>query len=313
MPQILGHHHISMFAKNARQNKQFYTELLGLRLVKKTVNQDTPSMYHLFYGDEVGTPGTELTFFELPQAGHTVRGTNAIDTIGLLVPSSDSLSFWAARLSDHGLQHSGIIAYGPYEAIKFEDPDHLTLVLLSNEGKATPERWTPWNQSPVPREHAILGMGAINITVRSMALSVQLLTGLLGYTIIHQTESQTTLQAVKGEHWGEIIVTEQQGEAARPGKGSVHHLALTVADKEELNKWDNLLKHYGIRTTGVIDRYYFASLYFHDPNDILYELATDGPGFTIDCDSSELGTRLDLPPFLEQDRAAIEANLQPLD
>lgn len=313
MPQLLGHHHTSMFTKNAKQNKQFYTEVLGLRLVKKTVNQDSPDMYHLFYGDEVGNPGTELTFFEIQNAGHTVEGTNSIHLISLLVPSKNSLTYWEQRLTARNIEHSGLSRYGAYDALYFEDPDQLSLVLLSNEGLNVPQRWQPWGDAPVPQEHAILGMGPIGIKVRQMKATVKLLTDTFGYTIKQQSAQETTLQAVAGEHWGEIVVSEEHGSRQRAGRGSVHHLALTVADKKELEHWNDVLQQQGYKTTGIIERFYFTSLYFHDRNGILFELATDGPGFTIDAEPAELGQRLDLPPFLEVNRAAIEHRLQPLD
>lgn len=312
-PQILGHHHTSMLTKDARQNKRFYSEVLGMRLVKKTVNQDSPSMYHLFYGDESGSPGTELTFFEIQNAGHTVQGTNSIHSISLLVPDSSSLNYWEQRLTEQGIQHSGIQPYGRYEAILLRDPDGLSLVLINNEGLNIPQRWQPWADSPVPREHSILGMGPIGIKVEQLDETVKLLTDIFHYTVVERSEQKVILQAVAGEHWGEIIVTEDRGPRIRAGRGSVHHLALTVPDKQQLALWNELLSEQGYKTTGIIDRFYFTSLYFHDRNGILFELATDGPGFTVDAKLSELGKKLDLPPFLEINRAAIEQRLQPLD
>lgn len=311
--QISGHHHTSMFTKDAKQNKHFYSKVLGLRLVKKTVNQDSPTMYHLFYGDESGSPGTELTFFEIQNAGHTVQGTNSIHNISLLVPDSSSLSYWEQRLTEHGIEHSGVKQYGRYEAVAFQDPDGLSLMLINNEGLPAPQRWQPWADSPVPRGHSILGMGPIGIKVEQLDETVQLLTDILHYTVVERSEQEVTLQAVAGEHWGEIIVSEDHGPRIRAGRGSVHHLALTVPDKQQLALWNERLLAQGYKTTGIIDRFYFTSLYFHDRNGILFELATDGPGFTVDAELSELGKNLDLPPFLEVNRAAIEQRLQPLD
>jgi len=313
MLQIQGHHHTSMLTKDAKLNRRFYSDILGLRLVKKTVNQDSPTMYHLFYGDEIGNPGTELTFFEIPNAGHTMKGTNSIDLISLLVPSKSSLAYWAQRLSEHGISHQGISNFGRYDALFFEDPDQLSLVLLSNEGLEQPQRWQYWADSPIPMEHSILGMGPIGIKVEQLEATVGLLRDTFHYSVIEQKKQYVIVQAEAGKQWGEIIVTEDRGPRQRAGRGSVHHLAITVPNKEQLAQWNEVLLEQGYKTTGIIDRFYFTSLYFHDKNGILFELATDGPGFTIDADISQLGEKLDLPPFLEVNRAAIEQRLSPLD
>lgn len=310
---ISGHHHISMLTKSAKQNKTFYSDILGLRLVKKTVNQDSPNMYHLFYGDEVGSPGTELTFFEMPMAGQTQRGTNAINLIGLLVPSKDSLSYWEQRFNEMGVKHSPITTYHQYDALFFEDQDGLQLVLLSNEGLTVPDHWSAWDQSPIPAEHRILGMGPIGIVVRSVHKTVELLQETFGYHIVSQSEQEAVVQARVGQQWGEIIITQLDGPRERAGRGSIHHLAISVANPEELAEWNQKLRALGYSTTGVVERYYFKSVYFHDRNNILFELATDGPGFTVDSEVSELGKNLDLPPFLEPRRAEIEASLHPID
>lgn len=313
MTAILGHHHISMLTKNAKQNKLFYSDILGLRLVKKTVNQDSPNMYHLFYGDEVGSPGTELTFFEMPMAGHTQRGTNSINLIGLLVPTKDSLHFWEQRFEELNVKHEPITKYHHYDALFFEDPDGLRLVLLSNEGLPVPAHWRTWHASPIATEHQILGMGPVGIVVKALDKTVELLRDTFGYTVVAQTDSDAILQAVANEHWGEIIVTEQEGPRERAGKGSVHHLAIRVANQEELMEWNHILQRLGYSTTNVVERYYFKSVYFRDRNNIMFELATDGPGFMVDASLEELGKKLDLPPFLEPRRQEIEAALHPIE
>ncbi|HIW33858.1 MAG TPA: ring-cleaving dioxygenase [Candidatus Paenibacillus intestinavium] len=312
MTKILGHHHTSMLTKNAAQNMQFYTGVLGLRLVKKTVNQDSPDMYHLFYGDEIGSPGTELTFFEMPMAGHTQPGTNAINLIGLLVPSYNSLQYWEQRLTEMNINHGAITTYHGYDALQFQDPDGLNIVLLSNEGLSIPEHWRYWAESSVVEEHHILGMGPIGISVRNLNATAELLQDTFGYVEKASSESTVILQAIEGEQWGEIVLTEQDGTRERAGKGSVHHLAIRVANEQELAHWNNIIRNLGYSTTGVVERFYFTSVYFRDRNNIMFELATDGPGFMVDSDITELGKYLDLPPFLEARRAEIEAVLSPL-
>ncbi|QPQ30375.1 ring-cleaving dioxygenase [Lysinibacillus sp. JNUCC 51] len=313
MNKLSGHHHISMLTKNGKRNNDFYTKILGLRRVKKTVNQDSPSMYHLFYGDLTGAAGTELTFFEMPVAGRTVRGTNAITRIGLLVPSYDSLQYWKNRFQQLEVEHSEITTYAGKDALFFEDHEGLRMVLLNNHGHETPGHWQPWDGSDIPAEHRILGMGTVEITVRYLLRTVSLLKELFNYTVVAESEKEVVLQSIPGEVIGEIVVQELEGPSEKPGRGSIHHLALRVGTVEELQQWDVKIKEQGFDSTGIVDRYYFQSLYFRDRNGILIEMATDGPGFTVDSAIEDLGKELDLPPFLEEKRAEIEAILEPLD
>ncbi|MFJ5562658.1 ring-cleaving dioxygenase [Lysinibacillus xylanilyticus] len=313
MNKLSGHHHISMLTKNGKRNNDFYTKILGLRRVKKTVNQDSPSMYHLFYGDLTGAAGTELTFFEMPVAGRTVRGTNAITRIGLLVPSYDSLQYWKNRFQQLEVEHSEITTYAGKDALFFEDHEGLRMVLLNNYDHETPAHWQPWDGSDIPAEHRILGMGTVEITVRYLLRTVSLLKELFNYTVVAESEKEVVLQSISGEVFGEIVVQELEGPSEKPGRGSIHHLALRVGTVEELQQWDVKIKEQGFDSTGIVDRYYFQSLYFRDRNGILFEMATDGPGFTVDSAIEDLGKELDLPPFLEEKRAEIEAILEPLD
>lgn len=309
---IPGHHHISMITKNAGKNNRFYRDVLGLRRVKLTVNQDEPSMYHLFYGDKTGSPGTELTFFEIPPAGRTYRGTNAITRIGLLVPSKESLNFWQQRFADFGVYHEDITVYANRLALPFEDPEGLRLVLLVSNGEKL-EHWEAWEKSPVPAEHQIQGMGTVEITVKRLDKLARTLTELFGYTEIYRTEDEAIFQSVKGEVFGEIMVKSLDGPAERPGRGSIHHLAVRVKNDEELKIFEEKVRARGFLSSGIVDRHYFKSLYFRESNGILFEIATDGPGFLVDGDIETLGEQLDLPPFLESRRAEIESELKPLD
>ncbi|MFJ7735703.1 ring-cleaving dioxygenase [Lysinibacillus sp. NPDC097287] len=313
MNKLSGHHHISMLTKNGKRNNDFYTKILGLRRVKKTVNQDSPSMYHLFYGDLTGAAGTELSFFEMPVAGRTVRGTNAITRIGLLVPSYESLEYWKKRFELLDVEHSEITTYAGKDALLFEDHEGLRMVLLNHNGQETPAGWQAWEDSKVLTEHRILGMGTVEMTVRYLSRTVNLLQELFDYTVVMENDKEARLQSIKGETLGEIVVIEQEGPSEKPGRGSIHHLALRVDTVEELHKWDALIKERGLDSSGVIDRFYFQSLYFRDRNGILFEMATDGPGFTVDSKIEDLGKELDLPPFLEGKRTEIEAILEPLD
>lgn len=312
MYKIPGHHHISMITKNANQNNHFYKNILGLRRVKLTVNQDDPSMYHLFYGDKTGSPGTELTFFEIPMVGHTYRGTNAITRIGLLVPSVESLQYWKARFEEYGVYHGEISTYANRPALKFEDQEGLRLVLQVSDGKKV-DHWETWENSFVPEEHQIQGMGSIEITVRRIEKLARTLTEMFAFTEVSRAKSEAIFQSIEGEPFGEIVVKQMDGPSEKPGRGSVHHLAIRVKSDEELDYWDKQVKQRGFHSSGIIDRYYFKSLYFRESNGILFEIATDEPGFTIDGDVEHLGEKLDLPPFLEDRRVEIEGKLTPIE
>lgn len=309
MEKIAGHHHISMRTKNAKLNNGFYQNILGLRRVKISVNQDDPSMYHLFYGDLIGSPGTGLTFFEIPLIGKTRRGTDAITRIGLLVPSYESLVYWKERFTLLGVDHGEITTYAGRDALHFEDSDGLKLVLLNNDGDLVPEFWTEWDDSHVLKEHRILGMGPVEITVQSLDSLSNTLQNILGYTLVSHSKNEAILHSIEGQAFGEIVINQKDGPKERPGKGSVHHLAIRVKDGEHLRFLEKRIKEFGFEIMKFTDRYYFESLYFKEENGIVFELATDGPGFTIDASIDELGKKLDLPPFLEPKRTEIEAAL----
>ncbi|HFK1782449.1 ring-cleaving dioxygenase [Bacillus cereus] len=312
MYEIKGHHHISMVTKNGSENNHFYKNVLGLRRVKMTVNQDDPSMYHLFYGDRTGSPGTELSFFEMPLVGKTYRGTNAITRIGLLVPSEESLHYWKERFEKFGVKHSEITTYANRPALQFEDAESLRLVLLVSNGEKV-EHWETWEKSEVPAKHQIQGMGSVEMTVRRLDKLASTLTDIFGYTEVSRSDEEVIFQSIKGEAFGEIVVKYLDGPTEKPGRGSIHHLAIRVKNDAELAYWEEQVKQRGFHSSGIIDRFYFKSLYFRESNGILFEIATDGPGFTVDGDVEHLGEKLDLPPFLENQRAEIEANLAPIE
>ncbi|PEL18214.1 ring-cleaving dioxygenase [Bacillus wiedmannii] len=312
MYEIKGHHHISMVTKNGSENNHFYKNVLGLRRVKMTVNQDDPSMYHLFYGDRTGSPGTELSFFEMPLVGKTYRGTNAITRIGLLVPSEESLHYWKERFEKFGVKHSEITTYANRPALQFEDAEGLRLVLLVSNGEKI-EHWETWEKSEVPAQHQIQGMGSVEMTVRRLDKLASTLTDIFGYTEVSRSDEEAIFQSMKGEAFGEIVVKYLDGPTEKPGRGSIHHLAIRVKNDAELAYWEEQVIQKGFHSSGIIDRFYFKSLYFRESNGILFEIATDGPGFTVDGDVEHLGEKLDLPPFLEDQRAEIEAKLAPIE
>lgn len=313
MNKIAGHHHISMITKNGQETDNFYQKVLGLRRVKKTVNQEDTRMYHLFYGDLTGSAGTELSFFEMPMAGRTKRGTNSISRIGLLVSSYESLLYWKKRFASLGIKHGDITTYARKDALHFEDSEGLQLVLLNNQEADVPDHWQAWNDSPIDLAHRILGMGAVELTVQSKEKLASVLTNLFGYELALEQDNATVYQSIAGKAFGEIVVVEQDGPKEKPGKGSIHHLAIRVKDGDELRYWKQKIKEFGLNVMKITDRFYFESLYFREENGILFELATDGPGFTVDSSIENLGKDLDLPPFLEARRTEIEAHLDPIE
>lgn len=312
MKTILGHHHISMLTKNAENNNRFYNQVLGMRRVKVTVNQDDPSMYHLFYGDSNGRPGTELSFFEMPTAAHTKRGTNAITRIGLFVRGERSLSYWQKRFDEYDVEYGDIEIYGDRKSLLFEDGDGLRLALQVVDDEAV-SRFESWDGSDVPGEYQIMSMGTVEMTARRIEKMERTLTTLFDYVKVPGTDQERLYRPSASDGHSEILVKYQDGDRERPGRGSVHHLAINVEDEEILQYWHEKVTERGFKSTGVIDRHFFKSLYFRESNGIMFEIATNGPGLVDTTPGIEAGEKLDLPPFMEKDRAEIEAKLSPLD
>ncbi|SDJ33361.1 ring-cleaving dioxygenase [Salimicrobium halophilum] len=311
--EIKGIHHVSAITKYAQDNYDFYTEVMGLRLVKKTVNQDDPSMYHLFYADAEGNPGTDFTFFEIPMLGNTYEGTNSISTTSLRVPSDEALSFWQKRLEEDELSVEPIITRFGRQMLFFRDPEDQRLALVSDENNQGVAPGVRQETDDIPYEYAIQGLGPVYFTVPALEPTEQILVDILGFEKIDEEENIHRFSAGEGGTGAEIHVIEDSSlPRERPGKGSVHHAAFRVHDKDELEKWVQRIQEAGLVNSGLVDRYYFQSLYFREPNHILIELATDGPGFDTDEPMDSLGESLALPPFLEERREDIENNLKPL-
>lgn len=199
------------------------------------------------------------------------------------------------------------------KALPFEDTEGLRMILLDNRGEEVPHDWAIWDDSIVPKEHQILGMGPIEITVKNLNKLAKTLTEMFGFVEISRSEGEAIYQSIEGHAFGEILVKQLDGPSEKPGRGSIHHLAIRVKNGEELQYWANQVQERGFFSSKIIDRYFFKSLYFRESNGILFEIATDGPGFTVDESVESLGVKLDLPPFLEDKRATIEANLEPID
>ncbi|MDQ0337438.1 glyoxalase family protein [Caldalkalibacillus uzonensis] len=318
---LKGIHHVSAITANAKKNYEFYTKTLGMRLVKKTINQDDPSVYHLFYADERGNPGTDLTFFEILNAGQTYQGTNSISATSLRVPDDESLQYWQNRFEQLGIEHDEISYHSGRATLAFRDFEGQRLVLVSDEDNVGVAGGRPWDRSPVPQEYGIVGLGPVKLTVSSFELTAKMLTDVLGFR-----EARTYPSVISGGLDIQVFETGEGGTGAEvhleertdlpresQGRGSVHHVAFRVEDGEELKHWAELLKELRIPNSGIVERYYFKSLYFREPNGILFELATDGPGFEVDEPFDHLGEHLALPPYFENQREQIEAMLEPLN
>jgi glyoxalase family protein len=296
---IDGIHHITLITGDAPGNVDFYVRVLGLRLVKRTVNQDEPGVYHLFYADERGSPGADITFFEYPGARPGRAGAGMISTIVHRVGSEGALDFWSARL-----EGEGVAVERELGRLRFADPEGMSHELALDESGDEP---LIARSREVPAEHALRGFAAVRALVADPARSEALLRETLGFTELASNDWQA-----RGEHRGGRIHFERSEARGIPGAGTVHHIAWSVYHAEQA-QWRERLIAAGIHPTPVIDRFYFESVYFREPSGILYELATfDGAGYAIDEPAESLGEALSLPPSYEPLRDRIEPLLTPL-
>jgi glyoxalase family protein len=306
--QLTGIHHLTAVTASPSLNHGFYTGTLGMRLVKKTVNQDDTSAYHLFYGDGRGSPGSDVTFFDWPMPREH-RGTRSIVQTALRVAGAASLDWWRERLAAAGIAAAPIVERHGRLALDFEDPEGQRLSLVDDGGAGAAH---PYEASPVPAEHQIRGLGPITISTPEIAATDAMLRGILGMRKVREDGRRRAYAMGEGGPAAELhVVEEPSAAAAQLGAGGVHHVAFRTPDRD-YQAWDAQLRESGVRSSGPIDRFYFKSLYFRDPSGVLFEIATDGPGFTADEPVDELGHKLSLPPFLEARRREIETGLKPL-
>jgi glyoxalase family protein len=299
MQPIDGIHHITLITGDAPRNVDFYARVMGLRMVKKTVNQDDPSVYHLFYADEHGSPGADITFFEYPGARPGRAGAGMIDRITHRVASEAALDFWAQRLDAEG-----VITERLPHRLRFADPEGMGHELLVS---SAPDAPLVAAHREVPAEFALQGFEAVHALVHHPAPSEALVTELLGFSQRAEHDYEA-----RGSSRGGRIVFETSDERGIPGAGTVHHVAWAVLEAE-IADWRQHVASVGARPTPVIDRFWFESVYFREPGGVLYELATlDGAGFAADEEPELLGRKLVLPPFLEDQRDRIEPALTPL-
>jgi glyoxalase family protein len=312
--ELGGIHHLTAVTADAPKNLQFYTQTLGMRLIKKTVNQDDVSAYHLFYGDGVASPGADLTFFDFDTLREK-RGNHTVGRTGLRVDSEDTLKWWKEHLQTNNVGTSAIKERNGHLSLDFEDFEGQRFRLVVDPaGKVV-----PWERSPVPADRQIVGLGPITLSVPRLEPTEAMLTRVMNMRQVRHYPAR--------ERNGEVFVFEMGpgGPAAElhvtvdpsigrasPGAGGVHHVAFRTPDQDSLREWVRHVNSFGIRSSGEVERFYFTSLYFREPNGILFEIATDVPGFAADEPMESLGETLSLPPFLEGRRAEIEAGLKPL-
>ena len=315
---LLGIHHLTAVSADIRENHRFYTQVLGMRLVKRSVNQDDVSAYHLFYADAVGTPGTDITFFDWSMPREQ-RGTHSLTRTSLRVNGSEALEWWARRLPEQGVTVGGVTERDGRLTLDFEDREGQRLSLIDDGGHGDASK--PWAASPVPPEYQVRGLGPIQMSVPDLRPTDLVLTQALNMRRVreypHPENARYTVavyeMGVGGPHAELHVAVQPDLRNARLGAGGVHHVAFRTPDEEQYHAWAARLDSMGIRNSGEIDRFYFRSLYFREPNGILFEIATDGPGFAVDEASDTLGEQVALPPFLEPRRQEILAKLKPID
>lgn len=308
-PTLHGLHHVTAVTANAQANLDFYTRTLGMRLVKKTVNQDDVSAYHLFYADAIGSAGSDLTFFDWARVQPVRIGAGTVSETGLRVLGGEaSLEHWLKWFDQQKVSHGAIESISGRPTLAFQDGEGQRLRLIAETESSTEVH--PWHGSPVPLSAAIVGLGSVNLTVGNIDQTAVFLTEVLGF---RNPAGDSGLFETGPGGTGAQLRLSGSTQRGHDGAGGVHHVAWRARDPKELLEWQNHLENHGYHTSGQVERHYFKSLYFRIPGGILFEIATDGPGFAADGEDPEhLGEKLALPPFLEPRRASIEANIKPL-
>jgi glyoxalase family protein len=307
---VHGIHHVTCIAGDTQENLDFYVGLLGMRLVKRSVNQDDPGTYHLFYADRVGNPGTDFTFFPWPQMEPGRLGIGLTVEVSFAIPPG-SLTYWQERLQRYNVEHGGSESRFGETTLPFKDPHGLQLALVET---GDDRQFVPWENSPVPQEGQLRGMHTVRLWERKRAHTQAILTQRLGFRVLG-TEDGWHRYGVEGGGSSKLIEIKELPEerCGQWGTGSVHHVAWRVKDSEEQMALREGIASAGLRPTPQIDRFWFKSVYFKEPGGVLFELATDGPGFDRDEDMEHLGEQMILLPWLEKERREIEATLPSLE
>ncbi|WP_407269799.1 ring-cleaving dioxygenase [Radiobacillus sp. PE A8.2] len=314
MNGLKGIHHVTAITSSAEKNYEFFTYVLGMRLVKKTVNQDDIQTYHLFFADDAGSPGTDMTFFDFPGIPKGEHGTNEISKTSFRVPSDAALDYWVKRFDRLEVKHTGIKEQFGKQTLSFVDFDDQQYQLISDENNQGVESGTPWKDGPVPLEFAITGLGPIFVRIQNFDYFKEVMEKVLQFKEIDKDDSFHLFEVGEGGNGAQVVVEHNvMLPQARQGFGTVHHAAFRVDDRKTLEEWDKWYHQFGLQTSGYVDRFFFKSLYTRVAPQILFELATDGPGFMGDEPYETLGEKLSLPPFLEPKREQIEKMVRPID
>lgn len=314
MKELTGMHHVTAITSSAEKNYEFFTYVLGMRLVKKTVNQDDIKTYHLFFADDKGTAGTDMTFFDFPGIPKGQHGTNEIAKTSFRVPDDQTLDYWVQRFDRLEIKHHGIKERFGKKRLAFTDFDDQQYELVSDENNEGVSAGVPWQNGPIPLEHAITGLGPIYVRVDNVNQIKEVLEKVLLFRETEQDGAFHLFETGEGGNGAQIIVEYNVVlPPGRQGYGTVHHAALRVDDRPALEEWIGRLDQFGFQHSGYVDRHFFESLYTRVAPQILFEFATDGPGFMGDEPYETLGEKLSLPPMLEPKREEIEKMVRPID
>ncbi|UNK18978.1 ring-cleaving dioxygenase [Paenibacillus sp. N3/727] len=314
MNGLKGIHHVTAITSSAEKNYEFFTYVLGMRLVKKTVNQDDIQTYHLFFADDKGSAGTDMTFFDFPGIPKGIHGTDEISKTSFRVPSDAALDYWVKRFDRLNVKHHGIKELFGKKTLSFVDFDDQHYQLISDEHNEGVASGTPWQNGPVPLEYAITGLGPVFVRVSNFENFKEIMEKVLLFNEIDKAGSLHLFEVGEGGNGAQVIVEYNAVlPRARQGFGTVHHAAFRVEDRSVLKEWINRLDSFQLHNSGYVDRYFFESLYARVAPQILFEFATDGPGFMGDEPYETLGEKLSLPPFLESKREEIESMVRPID
>ncbi|MCP3029952.1 ring-cleaving dioxygenase [Halobacillus sp. A1] len=314
MNELKGLHHVTAITSSAEKNYEFFTYVLGMRLVKKTVNQDDIQTYHLFFADDKGSAGTDMTFFDFPGIPKGSHGTNEISKTSFRVPSDAALEYWVERFDRMDIKHKGIEERFGKKVLPFTDFDDQSYELISDEKNDGVPAGIPWQKGPVPLQFAITGLGPLYVRVENFDYFKDMLEKVLLFKEIDEEGAFHLFETGEGGSGAQIVVEYNPIlPQARQGFGTVHHAAFRVDDRETLEKWIERMPTFGFRTSGYVNRHYFESLYVKVAPQILFEFATDGPGFMGDEPYETLGEKLSLPPILEPKRKQIEEKVRPID
>ena len=314
MNHLKGIHHVTAITSSAEKNYDFFTHVLGMRLVKKTVNQDDIQTYHLFFADDKGSAGTDMTFFDFPGIPKGIHGTNEISKTSFRVPTDAALGYWSKRFDRLQVENTGIKEQFGKKTLSFSDFDDQQYQLISDEFNSGVEAGTAWQKGPVPLEYAIVGLGPVFVRIAEFDSLKEVLEEVLLFKETAQEGTFHLFEMGEGGNGASIIVEHNAAlHEGRQGFGTVHHAAFRVADRTVLEEWIGRMSSFGFATSGYVNRHFFESLYVRVVPQILFEFATDGPGFMGDEPYETLVEKLSLPPFLEPRRAQIEKLVRPID